>query len=154
MYNGKTKKVLKFLIFHKKACKNCMKAEINGNVTFCFLFSCRNNTTLWKIFLWTCVLISGFNVKCFKFKQLSFYSTCHGFFSVIRNSTSIELDSSHDVKLISSPGYPGYYPRYTEMRFVVVAPEGYNVKLDVLDLYIPSGCYNDYIYIYDGTFAT
>ena len=30
--------------------------------TFCFLFSCRNNATLWEIFPWICVLISRFSI--------------------------------------------------------------------------------------------
>ena len=77
--------------------------------------------------------------------------TC--FVLVTTNSSTIVLEPSYDVQLISSPGYPGNYPSYTERRFVVVAPEGYNVKLEVLDLYIRSGCYYSYIYIYEGKFC-
>ena len=73
------------------------------------------------------------------------------FLLVTTNSSTIQLESSR-VQLISSPGYPSYYPRYTQRRFFIRAPEGYNVKLDVLDLWIPSGCYNDHIEIYDGIF--
>ena len=75
------------------------------------------------------------------------------FVSVTTNSSTMVLEPSNDVRLISTPGYPSSYPSYTERNFVVVTPEGYNVKLDVLDLHIPSGCYYHYINIYDGIFV-
>ena len=84
------------------------------------------------------------------FKILKHYNISYIFVLVTTNSSTLVLEPSNDVRLISTPGYPGYYPSYTNRRFVVVVPEGYNVKLNVLDLYIRSGCYNDYIDIYDG----
>ena len=73
------------------------------------------------------------------------------FFSVNTNSSTVELVSS-GVQLISSPGYPRYYPSYAQKAFFIVAPEGYTVKLDVLDFDIRSGCSYNRISIVDGTF--
>ena len=73
------------------------------------------------------------------------------FFSVNTNSSTIELVSS-GVQLISSPGYPRYYPSYTQKAFFIVAPEGYTIKLNVLDFDIRSGCSYNRISIYDGIF--
>ena len=65
-----------------------------------------------------------------------------------QSSTTV-LGNKNDLKVLSSPGYPSNYPHNTYITFIVYSPEGSNVKLEFLDLYIESYC-DDPIYIYDG----
>ena len=64
------------------------------------------------------------------------------------SSTTI-LGNENDLKVLTSPDYPSNYPHNTYITFTVYSPEGSNVKVDILDLYIEYYC-DDPIYIYDG----
>ena len=66
-----------------------------------------------------------------------------------KNSTTV-LGNENDVKVLTSHDYPSYYPHNTNLMFTVRSPDGSNVKLDFLDFYIESGCYDDSVHIYDG----
>ena len=68
---------------------------------------------------------------------------------VTTTSSTMTLQTG-DVKLISSPHWPGGYPYYTYRSFTVYAPQYSVVKLEVLYLHLRSSCSYDTLTIYDG----
>ena len=74
---------------------------------------------------------------------------CSFVISVTTSSSTLHLQTG-DVRLISSPGWPGTYPSYTSRTFRVYSPQYSVVKLEVLDLHLRSSCSYDYLTVYDG----
>ena len=70
-------------------------------------------------------------------------------FSVADESSIIVLENINDLKVLSSPDYPYNYPSNADVTFIVLAPEGSFVKLDFLELDLPSEC-DDKIETFDG----
>ena len=69
--------------------------------------------------------------------------------SVTTIGSSITL-ARNDVRLISSPNWPSYYPPSANRTSIISSPEGSGVKLVVLDLSLESSCSYDIVYLDDG----
>ena len=70
--------------------------------------------------------------------------------SVTDESSTTILANENDFKVLTSPSYPNSYPDNAEVTFVILSPEGTNVKLDFLDLDIQESWSQAVLYIYDG----
>ena len=65
---------------------------------------------------------------------------------------TFSLTTTEESQNISSPNYPGRYPRFTDITFIIHSPEGSHVKLIFLDLSIDDQCRFGHLIIYNGQF--